>query len=184
VIAFLDSAYYDDVRRCKERYENPAIEIVAEVQNQLVGLLDVEYEHEPGSITFPGTEVKRTDRGSVIHHLAVHPHFRRQCIGSRLLEAILTELQEHEVAFIEAWTRDDEGACLWYEGHGFNLAHRYLHVYASDTAEATALIGEGQTGVTPVSVFAHYDGDRPDLVRNRFTRVHECRLYRRDVSSR
>jgi ribosomal protein S18 acetylase RimI-like enzyme len=183
VIAFLDSAYYDDVRRYKETYTNPAIEVVAEVQGKLVGLLDVEYELESGSITFHGARAKPTCRGSVMHHLAVHPDFRRQRIASRLLEYALTELRQNGVRFLEAWTRDHEAACRWYERHGFRSVHTYLHVYASGT-EAMALSGGEWSGFSPISVFAHYDGDQVDLVRSQFSRTHESRLYRRDISQR
>lgn len=37
VLAFLDSAYYDNVLREKEHYEHPAIELVAVIDQQLVG---------------------------------------------------------------------------------------------------------------------------------------------------
>ena len=46
VLSFLDSAYFDDVRREKERYEHPALELVAERDGEIVGLIDVECEYE------------------------------------------------------------------------------------------------------------------------------------------
>ncbi|MDN5353934.1 MAG: hypothetical protein PWQ09_690 [Candidatus Cloacimonadota bacterium] len=39
VVSFLDSAYFDNVLQKKEIYENPAIELIAEINNQLVGLM-------------------------------------------------------------------------------------------------------------------------------------------------
>jgi len=50
VLAFLDTAYYDNVLREKERYDSPAIELVAEEDGIIVGLLDIELEQEKGSI--------------------------------------------------------------------------------------------------------------------------------------
>jgi hypothetical protein len=50
VLSFLDTAYFDNVLREKEKYENPSLELVAEENNQIVGLIDVEYETEPKTI--------------------------------------------------------------------------------------------------------------------------------------
>ena len=47
VLSFLDSAFFDDVRTAKETYPNPAIELVAERDGEIVGLIDVECEEEP-----------------------------------------------------------------------------------------------------------------------------------------
>lgn len=44
VLAFLNTAYYDNVLNKKEVYKNPSIELVAEIDGKIVGLIDVEYE--------------------------------------------------------------------------------------------------------------------------------------------
>ena len=44
VLAFLGSAFWDAVEREKERYEHAAIELVADDDGAIVGLLDVECE--------------------------------------------------------------------------------------------------------------------------------------------
>ena len=44
VLSFLGSAFWDAVEREKERYERPAIELVAEDDGAIVGLLDLECE--------------------------------------------------------------------------------------------------------------------------------------------
>ena len=49
VLAFLDSAYFDAVEREKEHYVRPSVELVAEVDGAIVGLIDVECEEEPGA---------------------------------------------------------------------------------------------------------------------------------------
>ena len=82
VLAFLDSAYYDAVEREKEHYERPSIELVAEVDGTIVGLIDVELEEEPGTVC-----EDRPGLGGMIWHLAVLRDFRRQGIASRLLAA-------------------------------------------------------------------------------------------------
>jgi hypothetical protein len=50
VLAFLDTAYFDDVQREKKRYANPSIELVAALDQHILGLIDVECETVPGSV--------------------------------------------------------------------------------------------------------------------------------------
>lgn len=80
VLAFLDSAYYDNVLTAKEHYENQAIELIAIMDQTVVGLIDVEYENEERSICFQGSGL-----GGMIWHIAVHPDYRRQGIARALL---------------------------------------------------------------------------------------------------
>lgn len=46
VLAFMDTPYYDNVLQVKERYRNPAIELVCVEAGQLVGLIDVELDSD------------------------------------------------------------------------------------------------------------------------------------------
>ena len=46
VLAFLDTAYYDSVYNSKEKYENPAIELVSEEEGIITGILDLELDTE------------------------------------------------------------------------------------------------------------------------------------------
>ena len=77
LLSFLDTAFYDDVRRSKERYGNPAIELVAERDGEIVGLIDVECETEPGTVC-----EERPGLGGMIWHLAVHPDHQRQSVAT------------------------------------------------------------------------------------------------------
>jgi len=102
VLAFLDSAYFDAVEREKERYDRPSIELVAEVDGRIVGLMDVECEEEPGTLC-----EDRPGLGGMIWHLAVLRDFRRRGIASRLLGAAEDTARQQGLERFEAWTRDD-----------------------------------------------------------------------------
>jgi hypothetical protein len=65
VLSFLDTAFFDSVEREKERYEKPAIELVAEDGREIIGLLDLECDSD-GLADRPG-------RGGMTWHLAVIP---------------------------------------------------------------------------------------------------------------
>src|SRR5690625_7556155 len=71
VLSFLDTAYFDNVLKEKEKYANPAIELVAEEEGQIIGILDVEYEEKERSVCSRGTGL-----GGMIWHIAVHPDVR------------------------------------------------------------------------------------------------------------
>ena len=80
VLSFLDSAYFDNVLKEKEHYQNPSIELVAEENGKIVGLIDVEYEMENGTVCYTKGEL-----GGVIWHIAVLPEYRNTGVASALL---------------------------------------------------------------------------------------------------
>jgi GNAT superfamily N-acetyltransferase len=121
VLSFLGSAYFDDVRREKERYERPAIELVAEEDGGIVGLIDVECEEAPGTVCSD-----RPGLGGMIYHLAVHPDHQRRGIATGLLQKAERLAAEQGLVRLEAWTRDDVHVQAWYESHGFAQIDSYL----------------------------------------------------------
>ncbi len=173
VLAFLDSAYFDDVQRAKEQYESPSIELVAEADTRIVGFLDVEYDEEPGDICQGGT-----GRSGMIWHLGVHPDFRRRGIATLLLEEARQRAIAQGLSYLEAWTRDDAWVQTGYEAAGFERKMSYLHVYL-DGEEASGHLTPTTDvpGLRPVAAFAHYVGEEAEAMCARFRRVHECVQY-------
>jgi ribosomal protein S18 acetylase RimI-like enzyme len=164
LLSFFDTAFFDSVEREKERYDKPAIELVAEQGGAIVGLLDVECDSD-GLADRPG-------RGGMIWHLAVHPDHQRQGLASALLDEAERRAREHGLVRFEAWTRDDAATQRWYERHGFVQIDSYLHVFL-EREQLRELDGE----LRLVRAFAHYTGDRGDEVRARYARVHDDVLY-------
>ena len=173
LLSFLDTAFYDDVRRSKERYENPAIELVAERDGEIVGLIDVECETESGTVC-----EERQGLGGMIWHLAVHPDHQRHGVATALLEESERRARERGLERFEAWTRDDEGTRSWYEARGFELVYSYLNVYV-ELDEGLRELFPIADGIRPVRMFAHYVEDDRESIRRRFARVHENVLYER-----
>lgn len=172
-LAFLDTAYFDNVLREKEQYENSSIELVA-IQNGIVaGLLDIEYETEPGSVC-----TGKSGLGGMIWHMAVHPDFQRHGIGEKLLAEAEIKARGKGLAYLEAWTRDDEWVNNWYEKHRFQQTSDYLHVYLQGRDHVQ--INAEKTFI-PVQTFAHYTGDDKEWVKEHFDRVHECRCYQKTL---
>jgi ribosomal protein S18 acetylase RimI-like enzyme len=176
VLGFLDSAFFDDVRREKEHYTGPAVELVAVANDLVVGLLDLELEPAPGVLW-------DTDaRGGVIWHVAVHPDHRRRGIGSALVERALELAGGSGLEIVQAWTRDDPWVHAWYEACGFRKRYSYLHVYLQ-ADEVAGEVTMRTAGLRPVLAFAHYVGGPPaeDELRARFKRTHDDVLYERPV---
>ena len=174
VLAFLDTAYFDSVEREKERYVHPAIELVAEADATIVGLLDVECEEVPGSVCS-----ERPGLAGMIWHLAVHPRYRRHGIATRLLADAEAAARERGLERFEAWTRDDDWVRCWYESRGFSRITSYLHVYPHGREELAGVLRSEIPELKPVLAFAHYTGEARDEIAGRFARVHECVLYER-----
>ncbi|MED1117026.1 GNAT family N-acetyltransferase, partial [Bacillus paramycoides] len=144
-LSFLDTAYYDNVFREKEKYENPAIELVAVHEDQIVGLIDIEYELEERTVCSRGTGL-----GGMIWHIAVHPDFRRMRIGNQLLYEAEKLAKELKLNRLEAWTRDDLWVQQWYEKNEFVNVDSYLHVYSDQTDEIKDVITSNIKQLYPV----------------------------------
>jgi ribosomal protein S18 acetylase RimI-like enzyme len=166
VVAFLDTAYFDAVVREKEHYEHESIELVAEEDGELVGLLDVEFD----------VCSERPGRGAMIWHVAVHPDYRRRGIGEALVAQARGLAQKRGIERFEAWTRDDPWVQAWYEQLGFEQVDSYLHVYPVGPEHDDAIVSQIE-GLKPRRTFAQYTGPDRDAIRARFGRVHDCVLY-------
>jgi ribosomal protein S18 acetylase RimI-like enzyme len=172
-LSFLGSAYYDDVRPEKERYDGPSIELVAQAGGEIVGLIDVELEREPGTVCS-----ERKGLGGMIWNVATHPDHQRDGIATALLSEAERLARAEGVVRFETWTRDDAHVHAWYESRGFELVDSYLHVYV-ELDEGLRDLFPIAEGLRPVKLFAHYVGDAREAVKNRFARVHDCVLFER-----
>jgi GNAT superfamily N-acetyltransferase len=170
-LSFLHSAFYDTVRADKERYDGPSIELVADLDEQIIGLIDVECEREPGTVCSA-----REGLGGMIWNIATHPDYQRRGVATGLLEEAKRHAQQLGLVRFEAWTRDDPQVHAWYEARGFRMIDSYLHVYV-ELGDGLRDLFPVTQGLRPVKLFAHYVGDERDEIKRRFARVHDCVLY-------
>jgi len=171
VLSLLNSAYFDDVAQAKPVYENPVIDLVAEEDHKLVGLIEVECETNPATVCSD-----RPGLGGMIWNIAVHPDYQRRGVANKLLNEAKRRAAERGIVRFEAYTRDDPGVLDWYKTNGFQLLMSYLHVYL-DYDEAREVLHSTIPGLKPVKVFAHYSKDDREAVRRKFQRVYDCNLF-------
>lgn len=140
LIAFLDCAYFRDVRREKERYAHPAVCLVAEDAGRIIGLLDAELDSDELTCRDSG-------RGAILWHLAVLPEYRRQGVAAALWTAAEARLAAAGVRRCELWTQEDAAANRFYTAMGFALepAQTWLRCSASPGIRQ-ALLSDGALG--------------------------------------
>lgn len=168
VLAFLSTAYYDNVLQEKEKYKHPSIELVAIHQSKVVGLIDVEYETEKNQVC-----TGERGLGGMIWHLAVHPDYQRLQIGQQLLHRVENLAIEKGLTYLEAWTRDDNWVVDWYKKNDFRPVYAYLHVFMEGKSEMQHVKSEIKA-LRPVQTWAHYNGENEEFIRQTFERVHTC----------
>ncbi|MED3933097.1 GNAT family N-acetyltransferase [Priestia megaterium] len=177
VLSFLDTAYFDNVLRVKEKYKNSAVELVAVADKQIVGLIDVECESQTGAVC----SNLESGFGGTIWNLAVHPDFRRKGIATQLLCEAEKRVRKLGITYLEAWTRDDDWVNKWYLKNNFKAMISYLHVFLETSAEIKKAISTSVQYLQPIQAFAHYTGPEKEKVVREYNRVHECYCYQKEL---
>ena len=171
VLSFLNTSYFDDVYNKKEQYKNPSLELVAEEDNKIVALLDIELLYNNNNVQF-----------AMLWHLAVLPSYQKQGIATALLQKAEQLLKHKNISLIEAWTRDDKFVNDWYLKREFKLTSSYLHVYLEGT-ECSDVKFLKAPKMKAQKVFAHYVGENKTEIKNKYKRVHDCNCYQKNLLS-
>lgn len=165
VLAFMHTAYFDDVLRAKPEVATPGFALVVASDDGLIaGVMDVSV----------------ADQLATIDTVAVHPDHQRHGIGRALFTEALTRVRALGVPTLDAWTRDDPSTLDWYRAMGFAESDHYLHVYANYYTEATEpdrAIGQRRPGLRPIAVFLHAKLGDEQTLREQFARIHVCRRF-------
>jgi len=161
LLSFFDTDYYDDVKIAKTPLPSGSIQLVAEQEGRVVGLIDVEL----------GVDL------ATIDSIAVLPDAWRHGIGRALLDRAIGLLPGH-VRLLDAWTRESPAANAWYRHSGFVEEQVYLHVFRGEGDPEFA----GPAGLSsPVIAFMHAPLELEVELRATYARVYRCRRYVRSV---
>lgn len=168
VLSFLRTPYYDDVKQTRPELPAGAIELVAVAGDaEIVGILDIVVD----------------DVEATIDTVAVLPRWQHVGVATQLMGRGISALEAREVRTLDAWTREDVAANAWYRRNGFSETTRYLHVYLGDGDDAEGFrTPDGLS--SPVTAFVHGRIEDEIDLRARYSRVHVCRRYVREVTPR
>jgi nitroreductase/N-acetylglutamate synthase-like GNAT family acetyltransferase len=103
----------------KPRYQRPALELVAEMNGELVGFMDVEVETEPEQLGYA-----QDSCCGFVWELGVHLSYRRRGIARAMIERAQRWLTELGIRRMEFWSMD-EGAQGFYRHLGMQEMERH-----------------------------------------------------------
>ena len=175
LVSFHDSAYYDDVYTKKPIFDNSSLELVAEINGKIIGILDLEKDNKDGSICYCKSGI-----GAMVWTISVLPEYRRFGIASKLVLKAMDWAKNKNIDFIEAWTRDDKWVIDWYKAVGFSKFHSYWHIYFK--GDNATLFKSNDREITPQSVFAHSDKNPKVLDQNKIDRFYKCSGYKLELT--
>ncbi|ADV69332.1 acetyltransferase [Streptococcus suis JS14] len=118
-LSYLFSPFFDDRETEKPELMTDVydhrVEWVAEVDGQIVGLIDIDIYTEECSQSYIYAPSKRT---AYFTNLAVHPDFQGQGIAQALFEKAEQELRAQGVEKLAIFTREDDAANYLYQKWG------------------------------------------------------------------
>lgn len=179
--SFLHTQYYDDVKPYRTVLAEPAVALVA-TATAAVDHVDQQNGLDSGTV-LGILDIEIASDAATIDTIATHPDHQNRGIATALLQHALLLLSDRGVASLDAWTREDEPANVWYRKNGFAETFRYLHVHLGDDDDLTGFVTPAGFS-RPVNVFVHAPIEREAELRERFHRVYVCRRYKRSVSLR
>ena len=175
LVSFHNSAYYDDVYIKKPTFDNPSLELVAEIDGKIIGILDLEKDNKDGSICYC-----KSGLGAMVWTIAVLPDYRRFGIASQLILKAVDWAKTKDIDFIEAWTRDDKWVLDWYESVGFSRFHSYWHIYFKGD-NVKSLFESNDKDISPQSVLAYSNKDPKTLDKNKIDRFYKCSGHKLEI---
>ena len=131
----------------KPKYARKSIELVAIVNDKIVGFLDIELEDSPGQICY-----KKVEGNGMLWDLGVLKEYRRRRIATRLLnEALRRGNENYGMKRLEAWTIEEQ-AKRFYEKYGFTKFYEYHHVLIGSRKKLKAF---DKDGMHVIELYAH-----------------------------
>ena len=117
----------------KPKYAGKPVELVATVNDGIIGFLDIELEAAPRSLCF-----KKLDRNGMLWGIGVLREYRRRGVATKLLNEGLKLGRKYGMRRLEAWTIEEE-ARGFYEKHGFKKFYEYYHILLDDREKLRGL---------------------------------------------
>jgi len=134
------------LERNKPKYAGKSIQLIALVNAQIVGYLDIELEETPGSICY-----KKSEGNGMLWDIGVLPEFRGKGIATKLLDEGVRRGKELGMKRLEAWSIEPN-AWQFYEKYGFKKFFEYHHVLINNREKLRTF---DKDGMHIVEIYAH-----------------------------
>jgi len=134
------------IERNKPKYGGKTIELIALVDEKIVGYLDIELEETPGSVCY-----KKLDGNGMLWDIGVIPEFRGKGIATKLLDEGIRRAKQSGMKRLEAWSIEPN-AWKFYERYGFKKFFEYHHVLISEREKLRPF---DKDGMHIIEIYAH-----------------------------
>ncbi|MHA1214822.1 MAG: GNAT family N-acetyltransferase [Candidatus Hodarchaeales archaeon] len=123
--SYSNSIYLNLLEETRPKYETKSLELVFEIKNRIIGIIDVEIEDTPGQLCL---DLKQ--KSALINILGVSPEYRRQKIGTRLVnEAEKMSQEKYGINRFEVWVRESFDIISLFERLGYRQIEEFYEVY-------------------------------------------------------
>lgn len=161
----------------KPKYSGKSVELVATMNNRIVGFLDIELEDSSGHVCY-----KKAEGNGMLWDIGVLKEFRRQGIATKLLNEGVRRARKYELRRLEAWTVE-ENARRFYENYGFTEFYKYHHIRISNRESLKAF---DKNGLHAISLYAHImpETSLEDVIgKYKPKEVFECLGFEKEVAT-
>jgi len=151
----------------KRSYTGKSIELVALVDEKIVGFLDIELEETPGSLCY-----RKLEGNAMLWEIGVLPEFRRKGAATKLLDEGIKRGKVLGMRRLEAWSIEQD-AWKFYENYGFKKFFEYYHVLLKNREKLRAF---DKDGMHIVEIYAHVtsETDLKTIIEKYETRAFPC----------
>jgi ribosomal protein S18 acetylase RimI-like enzyme len=132
--------------RNKPKFTGKTIELIALVEEKIVGFIDIELEENVGSVCY-----KKHDGNAMLWDIGVLPEFRKKGIATKLLEEGIRRGKQQDMKRLEAWSVEED-AWKFYEKRGFKKFYEYHHVLINNRQKLKAF---DKDGLHVIELYAH-----------------------------
>jgi len=161
----------------KLKYEGKSIELVATIDDKIIGFLDIELEGSPGKICY-----KKVEGNGMLWDIGMLKEYRRKRVATRLLNEGIKRAKKYGLQRLEAWTVE-ESAKPFYKKYGFTEFYKYHHIRINKRESLKAF---DKNGLHVISLYAHImpETSLEDVIKKYQPKeVRECLGFEKEITA-
>lgn len=144
----------------KPHYQRPALELVAEINGDIAGFMDVEVELEPGELG-----LCRDSRCGFVWEFGVRPDYRGRGMARRMIEAARDWCSALGVGRMEFWSADPHAQDFYRHMGMSEIEHHWQFHMGLPPDIARQMSGDG---VGVFEAYGHCPVEKLDSIRDKY----------------